>query len=180
MALEKWLYDLVDEKKTIDSYVEYILENNTSVALAGVLCSLVKKYPNLLCGKLKVLVSAWQYLIWDVKISLDDSWGIGFDLYCRKLGADLYNKALQWNRMPHRKNILKDIVQHHLQYAVGYNVDVTYFDAVAQTWGKQNDPTGLLSPFLIAQLMPANYKKSDCPEEKLRLASHIRYLLRKS
>lgn len=156
MALEKWLYDLVEKKEKIDSYIDYIFARNKSVAIAGVLCSLVKKYPVLLFGKLKVLASAWQFLMWDMKIALENSWEIGFWFHYRRLGENLYNKALEWNRMPHRKLILRDIVQCHLVHAITYGMDVSYFDTVAINWKKQ----GILSApsqFLIAQLTPTNY-----------------------
>lgn len=158
MALEKWLYDLVEKKENINSHIDYIFSRNKSVAIAGVLCSLVKKYPDLLFGKLKVLASAWQFLMWDMNVSIDDPWEIGFELYFGKLGEALYNKALEWNRMPHRKIILKDIVQRYLLYAVACGVDVTFFDVVVQNWKNQNLQTGP-SQLLIAQMTPANYQK---------------------
>ena len=170
MALEKWLYDLIDDgNKAIDPYVDYILENNKSVAIAGVLCSVVKKSPILLYGKLKILASAWQFLTWDMKISLDNSWEIGFGFYYRRLGEALYNEALEWNRMPHRRLNLRDVVQRYLQYAIVYGVDVTYFDAVAKVWEKQNNPTGP-SPFLTAQLTPANYTRKQLADNKVEVS----------
>lgn len=169
MALEKWLYDLVDEKKTIDSYVDYILENNKSVALAGVLCTLVKKKPALLCGKLKILASVWEFIMWDIRITLDDSWKIGFGFYYKKLGEPLYNKAREWNRMPHRKLRFKDIVQRYLQYAIVYGMDVTYFDAIAKTWEKQDKPARP-SQSLIAQLTTSNYRRRQLSDGKVEVS----------
>lgn len=169
MALEKWLYDLVEKKDNIDSYVDYIFAQNKSVAIAGVLCSLVKKKPVLLCGKLKVLASAWQILVWDMKITLENSWEIGFGFYYRKLGEVLYNKALEWDRMPHRKLIFRDILQRYLQYAIACGMDVTYFDTVAKMWKKQNNPAGP-SQFLIAQLTPSNYKKRQLTDGKAEVS----------
>ena len=166
MALEKWLYDLVEKKENISSHIDYIFSRNKSVAIAGVLCSLVKKYPDLLFGKLKVLASAWQFLIWDMNVSLDDSWKIGFEFYRRSLGEALFNEALEWNNMPHRKRKFKDIVQLYVLYAVAYGLDVTYFDAVAQNWDNQNIQTVSLQR-LVAQLTPANYKKKPLPGGKV-------------
>jgi len=168
MALEKWLYDLVENKDNLDSHIDFIFAQNKSVAIAGVLCSLVKKHPALLRGKLKVLASAWQFSMWDIRISTDDTWKIGFGFYYRRLGETLYNKALEWNQMPHRKNVFRDIILNYLQSAIECGVDVTYFDAVAKILGKQ-DNLAELSQFLIAQLTPANYQRRQLSDGKVKL-----------
>ena len=168
MALEKWLYDLVDENKTIDHYLDYILNNNKSVAIAGVLCSVIKKHPILLYGKLKILASAWQFLTWDMKISLEKSWEIGFGFYYQKLGEKLYNKALEWNQMPHRRLLFRNAVLTCLQWAIIYDLDIAYFDAVANFWRRQH---GKQRPnqWLIEQLTTSNYKIIRLPDNKVEV-----------
>ena len=168
MALEKWFYDLIEKKENIDSYINYIFENNKSVAIGGVLCSVIKKYPNMLYGKLKLLASSWQFLEWDIKISLDDSWKIGFGLYYKRLDKELYNKALEWNQMSHRKQYFKDTIQVYLQYALVYDWDVSYFNEVSNFWKKQNENSRTLQ-FLIEQINPNNYKKNQLSDGKVEV-----------
>ncbi|MCR5382287.1 MAG: hypothetical protein K6G44_14980, partial [Lentisphaeria bacterium] len=168
MALEKWFYDLIEKNNDIDSHVDYILDHNKSVAIGGVLCSVVKKNPDMLKGTLKCLVSAWQFLTWDMRISSEDSWKIGFGFNNRRLGKTLYKKALEWNQMSHRKLLFRDIIQFFLKCAIGYGWDVSYFDNVSKFWKKQNENSRTLQ-FFIEQITPSNYKKKQLSDGKVEV-----------
>src|SRR5439155_15660600 len=58
MALEKWLYDELSEKRSVDQWIERIYSHGHSLAFAGVLISVGLKQPVLFAGKLRPMSGA--------------------------------------------------------------------------------------------------------------------------
>ncbi len=56
MALEKWLYDLMEEGKEVNKWIEIIFTKSRSVAFLGVLVEVGKKHQELLDGPLLPLL----------------------------------------------------------------------------------------------------------------------------
>ncbi len=57
MALEKWLYDLLEKGESIDGWVETIFAKGESLAFAGVLVAVGLRYPDLFRGVLQPLLA---------------------------------------------------------------------------------------------------------------------------
>lgn len=109
MALEKWLYDEVSAGREIDSYVQYIFENATSLAFAGILVSVGLYHPVLLHRCLRPLLGNVQIYECQSHAALNESsepWRISFGFRPQQ-EVEL---AIQWNRMPHRRALLRDLV----------------------------------------------------------------------
>jgi hypothetical protein len=59
MALEKWLYEQIDQEIDIQPYLSRILAESESMAFAGILLDIGKKNPGLFSGVLQPLLSVW-------------------------------------------------------------------------------------------------------------------------
>jgi hypothetical protein len=109
MSLEKWLYDEVSAGHDIDGYVQYIFDNATSFAFAGVLVSAGLFHPALFHGCLRPLLGNIHIYECQSHAALNEnfeSWTIGF----AGRPQQEIQLAIQWNRMPHRRAILRDLV----------------------------------------------------------------------
>jgi len=109
MALEKWLYDEISASREIDSYVHYIFENATSLAFAGILVSVGLYHPALFHGCLRPLLGNIHIYECQSHAALNESpepWRISFALRPQQE----IQLAIQWNRMPHRRVLLRDLV----------------------------------------------------------------------
>jgi hypothetical protein len=109
MALEKWLYDEISVSREIDSYVQYIFENATSLAFAGILVSVGLYHPALFHGCLRPLLGNIHIYECQSHAALNESsepWRISFALRPQQE----IQLAIQWNRMPHRRALLRDLV----------------------------------------------------------------------
>jgi hypothetical protein len=109
MALEKWLYDEVAANHEIDSYVQYIFDHATSLAFAGVLISVGLYHPPLLHGCLRPFMGNIHIYECQTSAALNENvetWSIGF----AGRPQQETQLAIAWNRMPHRRVILRDLV----------------------------------------------------------------------
>ena len=109
MALEKWFYDELASGRSIDAHVQYIFENATSLAFAGVLIAVGMYNHDLFHSCLRPLLQ--NVHIYECQKNAADgeqseSWQIGF-AGRPELERQL---AVSWNRMPHRRTILQDLV----------------------------------------------------------------------
>jgi hypothetical protein len=111
MALEKWLYEQIDQQKDIEPAIETILRGSCSVAFAGVLSAVARKDPSLLEGVLRPLLKIAEFHFWEseytsqseshlVQVPLMMGWA--------REGAVLTKAAEEWHNMPHRKRSLHD------------------------------------------------------------------------
>jgi len=136
MALEKWLYDEVAAGHEIDSYVQYIFDNATSLAFAGVLVSVGLYHPVLFHGCLRPLLGNIHIYDCQTSAALNENvegWSIGF------VGRPQQEVqlAIAWNRMPHRRVLLRDLVPRLLFE----NADTqAYLKECAAEWEKTQPP----------------------------------------
>jgi hypothetical protein len=68
MALERWLYELMDAGVAIDPWVERIMRESESLAFASLLIEVGKRAPSLFSGVLKPLLHVWE--LWDLDMQL--------------------------------------------------------------------------------------------------------------
>ncbi|MGA2120932.1 MAG: ATP-binding protein [Methanoregula sp.] len=99
MALEKFLYDKIDENESIDPYIQTILEKTNSVSILGVLASVGKKKISLFKGPLFTLFSSFELFQWETIFnegSLSASaFGISNEM--------MWEQHSKWHSMVHRK-----------------------------------------------------------------------------
>jgi hypothetical protein len=99
MALEKFFYHKVDEKESIDSYIQLIYKNSDSVAFLGVLCAVGKYDPSLFNGQLKNLFSVSEIYQWELLYNERSLSVSGFFI----LDESTKKMLSVWHSMPHRK-----------------------------------------------------------------------------
>jgi hypothetical protein len=179
MALEKWLYDSLDEKKSIREVVESIYARSSSLSLAGVLIAVGLRQPSLFRDLLQPLLSS--PFLYEIQLSAaiqegDGSWQIGMVGWANK-HKQLYEKALEWNRMPHRRRVLHDVAQWLMFQDAG---TMEYMTQCRLRWKEKwacelDDPevdTTRLE-FLLARFDSANYTKTELPDGTTRIEQKI-------
>ena len=136
MALEKWLYDEVTVGHDIEKHVQYIFDNATSLTLAGVLVSVGLFHSALFHGCLRPLLGNIHIYECQSHAALNESfesWTIGF----AGRPQQEIQLAIQWNRMPHRRALLRDLVPRLLFE----NAETqTYLKECAAEWEKTMTP----------------------------------------
>ena len=108
MALEKWLYDEMEARRSISKWTQYIFERAQSLAFAGVLVSVGLKHPVLFTKDLQPLLGNWR--LYDVQLnwSLQETSG-SWRIALSGQDAQTIRLATEWNSMPHRRALLQDI-----------------------------------------------------------------------
>jgi len=103
MALEKYLYDLIDEGQEIEPHVNQILESSRSLSLCGLLISVGIKKPELFLGLLEPLLLIPEFHFWDLSYSIHPKdhlmWGWELEpKTLQKLAFEWHNLQLRkWN-----------------------------------------------------------------------------------
>jgi hypothetical protein len=115
LSLEKWLYLLIDEGKSIDRYLLKILEDSRSVALAAVLVCVGKRVPELFLGPLRPLFGS-LHLYWieeQLRMRMEDNFrsaSISMDVRMEEMRKAWH----EWINFPHRKETLGQLVLRKL------------------------------------------------------------------
>ncbi|HKV12711.1 MAG TPA: ABC transporter ATP-binding protein [Thermoanaerobaculia bacterium] len=162
MALEKLLYELVDEGRDIGTILARIFAESRSVAFPGVLVALGKRKPELFTGYLLPLLSAWPLYRWDhIMVEYKERYRsdlmrfVGF-------GERAFEMVRSWHGLPHRRIPLLDIARDLLLK----DPDVaSAFESFRERWRSQLS-SGTLEfsddlERLIALFDPANYSSPD-------------------
>jgi len=102
MALEKWLYDLQDTKKSVVDWCSQLLKDSSSVAVLGLLLEIGRRDESLFKGPLQPLLAVPELTSWEMKGMLSNVHSlktIGMALSGRRY----VEAVIAWNAMPHRK-----------------------------------------------------------------------------
>jgi len=131
ISLEKWFYDLIEEKKPIDTYVQQIINTTNNVAFLGMLSAVGRKDPQLFLSSLKPLLSVFLFFIWEDDFQLQsDYWTITWSAR----GDKAYEEAQKWYTMPHRKRTLTDWAKFILLNQESLK---EYFEKLHKKWSKE-------------------------------------------
>jgi hypothetical protein len=159
MALEKWLYDEIENQRSIAQSVQYILDHSTSAAFAGVLVSVGLRYQGLFAMELQPLLG--NFYVYQTQMSLamnesSETWTISF----ARQPQEAIKIAADWNRMPHRRFLLRDIAPALMLQHKG---TMEYLTARRAEWaklGQGREKSRLDMEFFLARFDPANYTKT--------------------
>lgn len=172
MALEKWLYDEVENGRSITPWVQYIFEHAESLAFAGVLVSVGLKYPMLFAKELQPLLGNFYIYECQLSWSLNESqetWRIGL----ARQGQPTIKLAAEWHRMPHRRFALRDVAPWLM---LQDQKTQTYLSKRKTEWSKRlKDPDenrDVLELFL-ARFNPENYTKTPQPDGTVLIEMHL-------
>ena len=112
MALERWLYEQLDQGEDIKPWLHRIIAESRSQAFAGLLLDVGKRQPQLLVTALLPLVRVWELYEYDIGTTLQRTTLItglmGWGMESPKLAAI----AKEWYTLPHRCHLLRDIMAH--------------------------------------------------------------------
>jgi len=162
MALEKWLYEEIENRRGITQWVQCIFDHGESVAFAGLLVSVGLRYHALFARELQPLLGNFYLYECQTSLAMNESsetWTIsltGQPQEAIKLAAD-------WNRMPHRRFLLRDIVPALMLQHEG---TMQYISARKVEWAKLrqgSEKSRLNMEFFLARFDPANY--TETPQE---------------
>jgi len=158
MALEKFLYEKIDNGESIDEFIKIILTKSKSVAFGGLLISIGKYKPAFFLGQMKEIFSVPEFYDWELGIDVNPN--IYFSPGWQFQSYDQQKIAKSWYLLPHRKMNYKEIAIYafitspELQY---------YFISLKKGWQNeidqlgQNDPKKQFLPILISWFDTSNY-----------------------
>ena len=162
MALEKWLYEKIDEKEDIDFWIDQITEKSDSMALIGILISIAKYSPKLFLKKLRSLLVLPYVIWWDQQYLLQNHSGTVSMISWSGQGRFMINLALKWFGMNHRKAFIEQWATHFLLN----NPNMQDFFATARSPWKakiEKQPNSQLEA-LVHKFNPSNYKIGKLPD----------------
>jgi hypothetical protein len=159
MALEKWLYDEIENGSNVTEWIQYVLDHSQSAAFAGVLVSVGLKYPALFAGQLQPLLG--NYYIYHCQASvaqseLGETWRIPLSRQPR----EVIELAEEWNRMPHRRQLLWDVATGIMLQHRG---TLDFLTARRAEWAKlpeEDEKDRIRKEFFLARFDPANYTET--------------------
>ena len=182
MALEKWCYDEIEKGNSIAQSVQYIFDHGESAAFAGLLVSVGLRYPALFRRELQPLLG--NSYVYECQISLatneqGETWAISLS----REPQEAIRLAAEWNRMPHRQYLLRDVATSLMLEDEG---TAQYLSARKTEWAKLrqgNEKQRLNMEFFLARFDPANYTKT--PQENgvlitMRWPDHLEKIAQRS
>jgi hypothetical protein len=154
MALEWWLYDQMDRDECIDQWIERILQKSKSIAFAGLLLAVGKRFPGLFAGALRPLMAVWELVQLDHALQ-----PIGPNL--RMAGwvrepRRLAEQARVWYDMPHRRRPYRELL---IVTMLNHRELWPFFEEVRGAWNAEFADSGgpELLGTLIREINPESY-----------------------
>jgi hypothetical protein len=169
MALERWFYEIIDRGEVIDTWVERVMRESESLAIASLLIEVGKRAPSLFAGVLKPLLHVWE--LWDLDSQLVTqrlhgtmamhSWTFE--------SAQLISMARDWYGMPHRRQMLMSWDGPVIGTMMVRDDCHQFFGELRAEWSPQLDERGDPSSrrYLIERVNPQNYTFEDCNGERV-------------
>lgn len=169
MALEFWLYEEAEKGAEISGPLNRILAESESLAFAGLLVDVGKRFPALFAGPLRPLLAIAPLYQLDIGASLERrSYRVGLMGWALGQPEELVKLANEWHGQPHRKQFLRDFVQ----WLTVRCLDVKAFMAkVVVGWrgeiaGDERHPLR----FLVEQLNPDNIVETQVGENRVMIS----------
>jgi hypothetical protein len=157
MALEKWLYEQIEQNNDVTPWVRRILAESDSLAFAGLLVDVGKRQPTLFAHTLRPILSSWIICDWDLQLaSLRQSGPVGSYWGQPRLIIQL---AQEWYRLPHRVQPLAGIDGQVMQTMIGQEEFRAFFDGLRASWSRDLNAKGEPERLrlLIERFNPENY-----------------------
>lgn len=183
MALEKWLYDEIENGRSITRWVQYILDHSESAAFAGLLVAVGLRYPALFTRGLQPLIGNFYVYECQTSWALNESsevWRISF----AGQPEAVVRIAVPWHRMPHRRYLLRDFV---LPLMLRHEGTLKYIIARKAKWAKLRQDSAksrLDMEFFLARFDPANYTETPQDDGQvmitMRWPSHLKEIAQRS
>jgi hypothetical protein len=172
MALEKWLYDEVESGRSIAQWVQCIYDHAESLAFAGVLVTVGLRHPELFLRELQPLLGNFHVYQCQMSWALNESqktWAIALS----GQPQPAIKWAVEWNRMPHRRSLLRDTAPILMLQDEGTR---TYLSARVAEWANRTEESEKARDdlkFFLARFDLANY--TETPQEDGRVMITMRW-----
>lgn len=165
MALEKWLYERIDQKEDITADINRILQESKSAAFLGLLVAVGLYNLDLFKGVLLPLFSNMVLFQTQRSTLMSSTWKIGFGITWLRYGKQIAGQVQTWNEMPHRQYELFEVARRYMLFDPEVEKHIAKFRerwaADAEHYrGKDGDLPSSLEVF-IAQLSRDNYTHRD-------------------
>jgi hypothetical protein len=165
MALESWLYQELEQGRSIEKWIDYIFERGMSLAFAGVLVSVGLRFQGLFLNGLQPLLG--NFYLYQIQMSLalqeqSGTWKISW----AKQPEMAVRLASEWHDKPHRRILLRDIASTFMLQDEGTK---EYLTTRKAEWAKlpQTEKGKLDMEFFLARFDPANY--TETPQDDGRI-----------
>ena len=133
MALEKWLSERLDRDESIADAIQLLFAKGHSLAFAGVLISLVKRWPNLFLSELKPLLFMRKLYVFDEQAVINES-AVAFGWF--RDPAVINKLRSEWNQVPGRRTGLREACYQWLVERPEFS---SLFAEVAAAWRQEAD-----------------------------------------
>ena len=166
MALEKWLYDEIEQGRSIARWVQYVYAHAESLAFGGVLVSVGLRYPALLTRELQPLLGNFYLYQCQLNWALNEPqeiWAIALS----GQGQPAIKWAVEWHRLPHRRFILRDNAPCLMLQHEGTR---KYLTGRAGEWAKRVEDSEKARDdlkFFLARFDPQNYTETPQPDGRV-------------
>jgi hypothetical protein len=176
MALEKWLYDRIDQKEDITAEINRILQESKSAAFLGLLVAVGLYNLALFKGILLPLFSNMDLFQTQRSTLMDSNWKIGFGITWVRYGKQISGQVQTWNEMPHRRYHLYEVAQQYMLFDPEVEKHIAKF---RERWLAEAEPyrgaDGTLPStveLFIAQLSRDNYTVRDVGNGQVAIEFH--------
>ena len=165
MALEKWLYDELEKRRSITPWVTHIFNHGTSLAFAGLLVSVGLRFQGLFATDLQPLLGNYYLYQWQLSTALGEhngTWKISWS----GQPESTVKLAAAWHEMRHRRILLRDVASTLMLQDEGTK---GYLSARKAEWAKLpvNEKGRQDMEFFLTHFDPANY--TETPQEDGRV-----------
>ncbi|MDT7043667.1 hypothetical protein [Candidatus Nitronereus thalassa] len=157
MALEKWLYDEIEQKRSVETTIKLLIQEADSVAFAGLLIGVACREPSLFKKLLSPFLEIPEFLLWETHYNTvsHDELLIGWEQ------EPFRTMAEEWHSLPHRMPGFQVWSQHLFLN----NKELRpIFDQAKIKWQERATHADELKEFLeklIAQYTIENYRLED-------------------
>jgi len=161
MALEKWMYEQLDEGQSVSQTVDTIMSRTTSTAFAGLLCEIGKRHRDLFKEILYPLLIVPEFHAWEQRFFAQGCDRMGTPLY--SMDEAFFNLAREWDTMPHRKEQLLSCALpvmftcEHLR---------TFFDDARSQWDSEAKRESSQSRRILLENMAAWFDEKNWKAHK--------------
>jgi|GEM_PF-1239806 len=128
MALEKWLGERLDSGESVAEVVQLLFEKGRSLAFAGVLISIAKRWPNLFLVELRPLLFVRNIYLLDQQAVMNESAVAGGWIHDPQI---LNRLRREWNELPGRRTSLTEACYEWLLARPEFS---SLFDEVVANW----------------------------------------------
>lgn len=168
MALEKWLYELIDSGDDIENWLLQITQRSESVAFAGLLIDVGKRQPRYYFGALRPLLGNPIFYLWESVIQAEQR-GMSPGLVAWwNQPPELTALAREWHAALHRRQMLLQVA---ISLTLSSDEMQAYFRELTNGWRGSLDADGQPRALqvLVEQLDRRNYRVDSLDTGELRI-----------